>query len=257
MPVPHQPVSGSGASWVMAILDVLSQGHAESHEDGLSVADVARLMGRDKSVVSRQMRSLRDAGFIVRNPSGRHELSWRLFSMVANADNLRMTRVAAPLLAELAERVREKTYLTVLSEGKALTVHAQNARLTVATTDWIGRAVPLRGSSSGIALVMDLDEASLSGVLQSRKEGAGQADDFELLQRVHQARDCGYAVADRTFDPDSIGIGAPVRTVAGEAIAAVNISGPATRIGPNVPVLAGRLMHTVRALERALNARPV
>src|SRR3954447_8471700 len=131
------PAAQSGASRVMAILDALASADPAVFPDGLSVADVARMLGREKSVVSRQLRSLLEAGLVARGPSGRYELSWRLFALSVRAGDQRLTKLAAPLMLRLTETVRERTYLSVLSDGEVLTVHSESSRRSVEAVNWV------------------------------------------------------------------------------------------------------------------------
>lgn len=243
----------SGASRVMAVLDVLASADPSSHPDGLTVADVARLLGREKSVVSRQLKSLLETGLIARDEeSGRYDLSWRLFALAVRAGDQRLTKLAAPVMLRLTEMVRERTYLSVLSDGEVLTVHSESSRRSIEAVNWVGHTVPVHRSSSGMALLMDHDEDHILEVLRRGDDGVSDREAREVVRRIRESRSRGYAVADRIFDPELIGIGAPVRDFSGRIKAAVNISGPAFRIERHVEVFAGHLLAAVRALQGAL-----
>lgn len=243
----------SGASRVMAVLEVMSSADPAIYPDGLTVADVARLLGREKSVVSRQLRSLLETGLIARDEeSGRYDLSWRLFALAVRAGDQRLTKLAAPVMLRLTETVRERTYLTVLSDGEVLTVHSESSRRSIEAVNWVGRTVPVNLSSSGMALLMDQDEEHILEILQRGEGGVSDREAHGFVERVRQARARGYAVADRCFDSELLGIGAPVRDFSGRIKAAVNISGPAFRIERHVDVFAGHLLAAVRALQGSL-----
>ncbi|MER6977649.1 IclR family transcriptional regulator [Streptomyces carpinensis] len=248
----HGPAAQSGASRVMAILDALTSADPAVFPDGLNVADVARALGREKSVVSRQLRSLLEAGLITRRPSGRYELSWRLFALAVRAGDQRLTKLAAPLLLRLSETVRERSYLTVLSDGEVLTVHSESSRRSIEAVNWVGRTVPVNRSSSGMALLLDHEDEHILAMVQRGDDGISARQAHEFLARVQEARKCGYTVANRIFDPELLGIGVPVRDFTGRINAAVNISGPAFRIEPHIQAFAGHLLSTVQALHASL-----
>lgn len=242
------PVAQSGASRVMAVLEALASADPAVFPDGLSVADVARALGREKSVVSRQLKSLLEAALIARRPSGRYELSWRLFALAVRAGDQRLTKLAAPLLLRLSETVRERSYLTVLSDGEVLTVHSESSRRSIEAVNWVGRTVPVNRSSSGMALLLDHEDEHILALVRRAKDGLSAREAHEFLARVQEARRRGYTVANRIFDPELLGIGVPVRDFSGRITAAVNISGPAFRIEPHVQAFAGHLLSTVQAL---------
>jgi DNA-binding IclR family transcriptional regulator len=248
------PAVRSGASRVMAILDALTSADPALFPDGLSVAEVARVLGREKSVVSRQLKSLLETGLVSRDASGRYELSWRLFALAVKAGDQRLTKLAAPLMLRLTEAVRERTYLTVLSDGEVLTVHSESSRRSIEAVNWVGRTIPVNRSSSGMALLMDHDDEHIIDIVRRGDDGVPAREAREFLAQIHAARERGYTVANRVFDPELLGIGAPVRDFSGRIKAAVNISGPAFRIEPHVQAFAGHLLASVRQLQGSLCA---
>lgn len=249
------PAVRSGASRVMAILDALTSADPAAFPDGLAVADVARILGREKSVVSRQLKSLLETGLVSRDDaSGRYELSWRLFALAVRAGDQRLTKLAAPLMLRLTEAVRERTYLTVLSDGEVLTVHSESSRRSIEAVNWVGRTIPVNRSSSGMALLLDHDDEHIIDIVRRGDDGVPAREAREFLAQVHAARERRYTVANRIFDPELLGIGAPVRDFSGRIKAAVNISGPAFRIEPHIHAFAGHLLTSVRQLQASLGA---
>ncbi|RFU85717.1 IclR family transcriptional regulator [Streptomyces triticagri] len=242
----------SGASRVMTILEILASANPVEYPDGLSVADVARMLGREKSVVSRQLKSLLETGMVARRPSKRYELSWRLFSLAVRAGDQRLTKLAGPMVLKLAETVRERSHLSVLSDGEVLTVLSEGSRRSVEAVNWVGHTVPVHRSSSGMALLLDYEDEHLVDMIKRGESRIPDREAGEFLAQVRQARRRGYTVANRVFDPELVGIGAPIRDFTGRITAAVNISGPAFRVEPHIPALAGQLLTTARALQTAL-----
>lgn len=253
MPSAHrQYASRSSASRVMAILDALAAADPATFPDGLSVADVARVLGREKSVVSRQLKSLLESGLVSRAESGRYELSWRLFALAVRAGDQRLTKVANPLMLRLTETVRERTYLTVLADGEVLTVHSESSRRSIEAVDWVGRTVPLARSSSGMALLLDHDDDHIIDLVRRGDDGVTAREARDFVRQIRAARQRGYTVGNRIFEPELLGIGAPVRDFSGQIKAAMNISGPAARIEPQIQAFGRHLLATVRTLEASL-----
>ncbi|BCW73509.1 IclR family transcriptional regulator [Arthrobacter sp. NicSoilB8] len=243
----------SGAARVMAVLEALSSGDAAEFPDGMTVSDVSRALGRDKSVVSRQLKSLLETGLVARDPEGRYELSWRLFALALRAGDQRLTKMAVPMMFRLTAVIRERSYLTVFSDGEVLTVHTESSHRSIEAVGWAGRTVPLNRSSSGMALLMDYEDDQILEIVRRGQDGLGTHAAREYLAHVREARETGYTVANRIFDPELIGVGAPVRDHSGRIIAAVNISGPDTRVEPNILVVAGQILSMVRAVQQSLS----
>ena len=75
--------NGYGLGRDVALLEALASDEA-GRTDGLGVAAVARLTGREKSQVSRALRALADAGLVERDEDTLvYRLGWRLFSLAA------------------------------------------------------------------------------------------------------------------------------------------------------------------------------
>jgi DNA-binding IclR family transcriptional regulator len=242
----------SGAARVMAVLEALGAADPRQFPDGVSVSDVARTLCRERSVVSRQLSSLRDSGLVTRDDEGRYKLSWRLFALALRAGDRQLTQTAVPLMFRLTAMVRERSYLTVLSDGEVLTVHSESAHRSIEATGWAGRTVPVGRCSSGMALLLDHEDDHILDIVRRGPHGiVGRAAD-NYLQQVRSARRLGYTVANRIFDPELVGIGAAVRDCSGQITAAVNLSGPASRVEPHIKVFSGQLLAMVRVLQQSI-----
>lgn len=245
----QQPAQ-SGAAKMSAIFDVLGSAEAAGHPEGMTVAEVSRALRRDKSIVSRQLKSLLETELISRDASGRYLLSWRLFALAQRAGDQRITRLAAPILRRLSDTVRERSHLTVWSADDVLTVHSESSRRSIEADDWVGHTVTALSTASGHALLLDQDPSDIVG-LAERTDPAMPAQRVRaIVDGIVASRQRGYTYADKSFDPDIIGIGAPIRDFRGQIVAAINISGPAYRIESNVSVLARHVTAAARGFQR-------
>src|SRR3712207_7842855 len=90
-------------------------GREEAVENGgLGVVRIAQLIGREKSQVSRALKTLAESGLVDRDPSTRHyRLGWRFFALAARAGEQRLLSVAPPLLERLMKSLGETVHLSV------------------------------------------------------------------------------------------------------------------------------------------------
>ena len=249
----QQPAQ-SGAAKMSAIFDVLGSAEAAGFPEGMTVAEVSRALDRDKSIVSRQLKNLLDTELIARDASGRYMLSWRLFALAQRAGDQRITRLAAPILRRLSDTVRERSHLTVWSGDDVLTVHSESSRRSIEADDWVGRTVVALSTASGHALLLDHDPSDISS-LAARTDPAMPPERLRaVVDTIVSSRRRGFTYADKSFDPDIIGIGAPIRDFRGQITAAINISGPAYRIESNVTVLARHVTAAARGFQRNDNS---
>jgi IclR family transcriptional regulator, KDG regulon repressor len=219
----------------LAILVVL--GREEAVENGgLGVVRIAELIGREKSQVSRALKTLAESGFVDRDPSTLHyRLGWRFFALAARAGEQRLLSVAPPLLERLMKSLGETVHLSVLQGTEVLTILSKSPPHAVKAVGWSGRTVPVYCTSSGRALLFDHDNHALSELfagVEFRKLGPDTVGDVgELYERVVEARARAYALVDEEFEFGLVGAAAPVRDFRGLIVAALNVSAPKFRLG--------------------------
>jgi DNA-binding IclR family transcriptional regulator len=240
----------SSAAKIMALLEVLGTANASQHPHGMTVSEVARALDRDKSIISRQLRSLLESGLVTRDSAGCFELSWRLYALASRAGDQHLAKKAGPVMRRLTDNVRERSHLTVLSDGEVLTVRSEGSGRSLETQGWVGRTIPVVRSSSGMALLMDHDDDAILDIARSSEPKISKRQATIFLEGIRQSRERQYTVANRIFDPDIMGIGTPVRDISGRIIAALNISGPAARIEGHIELFGGHLLAAANSLRQ-------
>jgi IclR family KDG regulon transcriptional repressor len=219
----------------LAILIIL--GCEEAVENGgLGVVRIAGLIGREKSQVSRTLKTLAESGFVDRDPSTLHyRLGWRFFALAARAGEQRLLGVAPPLLERLVKNLGETAHLSVLQGTEVLTVLSESPPHAVKADGWAGRTVPVYCTSSGRVLLLDHDRDTLYDLLSDvefRELGPSTVRGVEELhERLVAARAQGYALVDEEFEFGLVGVAAPVRDFKGRLVAALNVSAPKFRLG--------------------------
>jgi IclR family transcriptional regulator, KDG regulon repressor len=251
-------MAAAGELRLERMIDILTAlGEPESTGNGgLGVVRVAELVGREKSQVSRALRTLAQAGLVERDAATRaYRLGWRLFALAARVGDQRLHALGPPVLHELVGALGETAHLTVLDGGDVVTVLSEASPSVVRAIEWTGRAVPAHCTSSGRALLLDHAPVSLHALFAGRDLGAAgpraPRDVDDLAARIAAARARGYAVVDEEFEAGLVGVAAPVRDFRGRIVAALNVSAPSFRLGPRLDN-AGR---EVRAAADALSER--
>ncbi len=232
----------------LAILTVLG-GEEAIANGGLGVVRIADLIGREKSQVSRTLKTLAESGFVDRDQATlQYRLGWRFFALAARAGEQRLLSVAPALLEGLVKSLGETTHLSVLQGTEVLTVLSKSPPHAVKADGWAGRTVPVYCTSSGRVLLFDHDYDALSGLLSGvefRRLRPGTVRNVEELhERLVAARAQGYALVDEEFEFGLVGAAAPVRDFRGQLVAALNVSAPKFRFD-------GRLESAGREVKRA------
>lgn len=202
---------------------------------GLGVTRIAKLIGREKSQVSRTLSALAEIGFVDRDTlTLRYRLGWKLFALAARAGDQRLLTVASPLLEQLMKNLGETTYLSVLQGAEVLTVLSKpSSSRVIRAAEWTGRTVPVYCTASGRALLLDHDYDAIFGLLSGVKFHKFAPDTVcdvkELHEKIAGARAHGYVLVDGEFEPGLVAAAAPVRDFRGQIVAEIDVSAPKFR----------------------------
>lgn len=225
------------------LLDALASDEAVA-QGGWGVNRLAAHQGRDQSQVSRTLRVFADAGFVERDAASMaYRLGWRVFALAARAGDQRLLAAGAPILRRLVEKdLGERIHLSVLQGAEVLTILTETPPHAVQTVAWAGRLVPAHNTSSGRALLIDVERDELERRFAGAAFGVGgpnaPRDIDELYQRILVARRAGYAIVDEEFEPGLVAAAAPVRDFRGGVVAALNVSAPKFRFGDRMALAA-------------------
>jgi IclR family transcriptional regulator, KDG regulon repressor len=238
------------------ILFALAEPEATAN-GGLGVVRVSELVGREKSQVSRALRTLADSGLVERDPTTReYRLGWRLFSLAARVGNQRLLALSPPVIRMLVSRLQETVHLSVLDGREVVTVLSEPSPNVVRAIGWSGRAVPASCTSSGRALLLDHDRGALdalfAGVELVAMGPRAVRDLDELHRRILAARPRGYAIVDEEFERGLVGVAAPIRDFRGRIVAAINLSAPKFRLGRRLDAVGREIKRAADELSSRL-----
>lgn len=242
----------------IAILQVLGSQDGTTGQ-GIGVVQIARMVNREKSQVSRTLKTLAEAGLVVRDPDTlRYRLGWRLFTLAASAADQQLLALAPKVLRQVVARVGERVHLSVLDGMNVLTLLSESPARAIQTTGWVGRTTPLHCTSSGRALLLDLTDAEIGIMLDGAAltaEGPNAPRDVrELLARLRADRRRGYVLAVDEFESGLVAAAARVRDFRGRTLAALNISAPKFRLGRSLTAAGREVKAAADHLSQALGS---
>jgi len=242
----------------IAVLMVLGSGECAGGE-GLGVVQIARLVGKEKTQVSRTLKALAEAGLVIRDAESlRYRLGWRLFTLAATAADQQLLALTPHVLRGLVARVRECAHLSVLDGAGLLTLLSESPPWAIQAVPWVGRIAPLHCTSAGRALLFDHTDAEVRALLAGADLAGGGPNAphavEEVLARLHAARRRGFAVVSEEFETGHVAAAAPVRDFRGRVVAAVNVSAPKFRLGRSLAAAAGEVKAAADRLSAALAA---
>jgi DNA-binding IclR family transcriptional regulator len=248
------PYQLQGLDRVVAILDLLG-----ASDDSLSLAEICQRMGLHKSTAHRALIALERTGMIERDPANRYRLGLKLYDMGSRAvEQIDLRSRLRPFLRKLALRVGETVHLGVLHKTQIVyidKIELINRRVCISSRT--GTSNPVYCTSLGKAILAYLSAEAVAKIV-SRIEFTGftsktlttQEELLEALARVHRR---GYAVDDEEMEIGTRCVGAPILDRNGRPIAAVSVSGSATRLAAHcVPAIAQHLLHCCQEISSAL-----
>jgi len=199
----------------------------------LQLANETRLPA---STVHRALQTLFQAGYVCQDPvTGAYRLTGKLLEIASYAVAGRTLREEAiPHLRKLRDKTRESAHLVVLDGVYALTVESVISTERNLVDSYVGERVPLHCTAVGKVLLASLPLDKLEDVLLHLELTRFTENTIctvsALRDHLKAVREMGYAL---DWEENEIGIrciAAPVRNAVGEVVAAIGISGPATRI---------------------------
>ena len=217
----------------------------------LSISDVARVLGIRRASAFRLLTTLKTSGYLESaDPSGLFSLGtkWR-FSRERVYDPGPSFLMVVSILKQLADETGEGAALGVLYKGEVMLVHAVDGPHSVRTHQLVGISYPAHLQAMGKVLLAGLDDSALDEWLQGRTLSSQTSNSLTSPQRLRaelaMVRRWGYAVDEDEYELGLTCVGAPVRDLAGNTIAAVAVSGPSSRISYH------RIPELVAATKRA------
>ncbi len=243
------------------ILAILALG--ARHEAGLpggTVAGIAADLGKDRSQVSRNLRTGEQEGFLGRTGERTYTLDW---SILTNAEQLAAQRLhsdGAVALDRLARDTDEGCFLGVLHGASTVTIGESVPASSNLVGSWLGRPYPAYCSDAGQAALWESSEAEVrtvfAGVDFVRHGPNTPSDVGDFLGRLAAARVRGYSVVDQEAEPGLYSLAVPVRDFKGDVAAALQIVGTRARLEPRRTAFAAALVEQGLWLEARLGYVP-
>jgi DNA-binding IclR family transcriptional regulator len=216
-----------------SILELLRE-----HPTGLGVSDIAEKLGLSTTTAHRLVNTLIACKVVEQNGDNRHYrlAPYLLLYSKAVLDRFDFISSSRPYLGELSKVVGETVFMGILDDFELVYVdHVDSLDHALRLTPQIGRRHSAHATALGKVLLANLP----ASVVEMYFNGVGQlprltdntiTDPTALRQELALTRERGYALDNEESETGICCIAMPVCSVEGQVVAAVSISGPATRI---------------------------
>lgn len=254
-----------GPVYSIQVLDraarILDCFHLERPE--LRLTEITAASGLHKSTVYRLLEVMRRHHFVqFDEATGVYRVGIRLFELGAVAmAGCGFDKYARPALEELARATGETAHLCVLHEWEIVDIAKVESSFALRIATPVGGRHPAYCTSVGKAILAYLPAEALAAYLGStelRPLTSKTITSPTLLKaQLRRIADQGYAFDDEEVHEGVRGVAAPVRDYSGEVVAAITITGPASRITRSkLPELAGKLIKAADNISSRLGYRP-
>ena len=250
------PYKLQGLDRVVAILDLLG-----ASDVSLSLAEICQRMELRKSTAHRALMALERTGLIERAPGNRYRLGLKLYDMGSRAvEQVDLRTRVRPHLRKLALRVGETVHLGVLHKTRVVyldKVEPINRRVCLSSRT--GTSNPVYCTSMGKAMLAFLPAEDAARIITEIQFTTFTTKTLnspdELRGALERIRRRGYAIDDEELEVGTRCVGAPIVDENGRAIAAVSVSGAATRLAAHcVPGIAEHVVRCAQEISAALTA---
>lgn len=227
-----------------------------------SVSELAKIVGRERSQVSRMLKALVRGGLLEQDGTTRkYRLGWHLRVLATQAGDDLLVRACRPVLQKLVAATGEVALLSVQEGNRSLTVLREESQQSLQAGGWVGRRSPLHYSASGRALMFDSDDEHIESLtaadLATANAGpAAPRDLATLLQRVHEDRRRGYSIASEEIEVGLTSTAAPIRDRQGHLVGVINVSGPTIRVMERIDSIGMLVVRAAHAVSTTIGTAP-
>ncbi|WP_188726257.1 IclR family transcriptional regulator [Pseudoclavibacter endophyticus] len=194
----------------------------------LSLSDISRRCSLPIATCYRIVLRLVNWGALERDEDNHYRIGLRLWEIASLAPrSVGLQRIARPHLLALYEATGCAAHLAVREGAECVSIdRIQNPRRPTARPR-TGNRYPMHPTAIGLVLLAhapdDIRGFVMAGNLDELTPRTTTAPD-ELLRELDRIRTAGYAITDRQVDHKHVSVAAPVRSRAGEVVAAVSLS---------------------------------
>lgn len=235
----------------LSLLDLLS------HHRQLSLADISRLSGLDKSVAFRTMYTLEKNGYVDKSEDAQYCLGMKFLyygNLVATRQDI--LSVARPMLQQLSINCKLAAHLGSLSGERVVTICKEESPYDIQVTARVGMNAPAYATAQGRAILAYLPELVLDDLIsrfQFKTYSPRSITTVDQLKKLlAEVRRTGYAEDIDDRFPGFGSIACPIFDHTGMVTAAVGVVGLTQDIQSRQDGYLVELMYTAQTISALL-----
>ncbi len=214
------------------ILDLLKENGA-----GMGISNIANAVGLKTTTTHRLLQTLLHIGVVQQDRDTRYYGLAPQILLYGKAvlDSYDFVKSAHPILGELSKTVGETVFMGIHDNFELVYVdHVDSLDHVLRMTPQIGRRQPLHCTALGKILLSYMPQTQLQEFLARsnlpRLTENTITDQEVLVEELEKLRSQGFSIDKEETEIGICCVGAPVRGGDGRVVAAISVSGPATRL---------------------------
>ncbi|MFI6041491.1 IclR family transcriptional regulator [Nocardia sp. NPDC051321] len=201
------------------------------------VTEIAAELGVHKSTVSRLIAVLESRGYVEQlSDRGKYRLGFSIVRLAGSTSaQVDLVGQSQDACNALAAETGETTNIAVLDGNRIINIVEAAGTGSIALRSWVGQSCPAHATSSGKVLLSGLEPAALRKQVGPKLE-AYTANTLtkvaDLAAQLVAVREHGWASVREELEIGLNAVAAPVFDSSGVIVAALSVSGPSYRLGP-------------------------
>jgi len=200
----------------------------------MTLSEVAKRTGLARAAARRFLHTLRELGYV--SSDGRDfRLTPHVLSLgYAYLSSMSIVEIAQPYMEDISKQVSESCSMSVLDGSDIVYVARVPAKRIMSVALSLGTRLPAHNTSMGRVLLASMDEEELDNYFSTTERAPYTqhtvTDEKALRDILDQVRADGYAAVDQELELGVRSVAVPVRARSENTLAALNVSGHATRV---------------------------
>jgi DNA-binding IclR family transcriptional regulator len=239
----------TGKYVVEAVIKALDVLEVFETSETLSLNEISKRVGLNKSRTFRLLQTLAERGYIERCADGtQYKLGLKLLERAAGIDRNLKQLARGPML-RLQERFNETVNLGVLDDYRdVLFLDIVETSRPFRMTATVGCRIPAHQTALGMAILAFLDMEDPASPAHAIREKLGERPARLLSRELQKIRERGYAIDNEQCEPGVGCIGAAIRSASGLPVASISVAGHVRRILVNEKKIALALLTACREI---------
>jgi len=237
----------------VALLKAFSDARPE-----LSLTDLARVVGLNKTTAYRMLTALESEGMVQRHPqTGTYRLGPGIIELGGRAIRANDLRdIAHAVLHDLATQSGETVTLEIFAGDHVVVLDEIQSSHRLSAAQTVGTAWPLHATSTGKAILANLPPAQRDALIKpplTDYTGKTITNPAALLKELERIRQRGYSTAIEEVEDGYAAVGAAILNVDGLPVAALSVGAPTGRMAADrIPDIARLVTQAASRLSRQL-----